>query len=1133
MFQGALLLPRDEEGTTPEAHSPFITPAPPSREIFRGNVVTGSPVSAQNYTKSGNLFVVNPSLTPRDSPTSRFQSNYQGDSRGFTKLGMETNVRAQGGEDQDRPISKNGPGYRGSSGVFPSFLTAPLQVGNQVAMAPPIKSMAMDGQRNVTLDVPTPAAAAQQKRSLFNWSKSPVKPTVRHLGISQPVMDAGNESVQPFARMPTIDLATAAANERERREGAAARSRLVASRPAPLPPAQEGLRRSISTKRKEMPSLPKAPMPTIPGSDASGRSVDLSNGNSTSASLSPGREEVRRRSPRNMNSFSGLTDENKSSTPPALQRKGTIGLPSNPRSNRITMAREPGLAKEQTVMFINDIVYDDPGMVNNIISAAPNMYAAAKRPKTAEPKLSSDIYKPSPTYSIMHRPRPIRRDSETERAIFPSEPSPRQHNRSKSGSSLIGRRSLFMPAPGSPTQLPPLPHPPPPPPTSASKLKRLLPNDTKSMTFDEKIELLFPAPPGAPSIHNRRSSVPSLPRLPSVFMSDTPHAQSPNEEDQQSRRQSKRTTIASFGIPEVPKPEPSRTAERQTYRFSANTYRNIADEVGETWIPGITPAEIDLRNSVQEKPKPEPAYNTRQKSTWTETTASVSSFNDDATTYWGSLHSEFQPVDLSKARQTAKATLIQRRESRPQRDSSRALPPLPPLPQTEFNDGEEIMTVMLDDGEGNLPILSESGDNRRSVSLGTDQALPGNKVSSPRTARGWHRRIGDELPTFSERKVQTRSRKMPPPTPLLLNKNGRKATVVVRNTEPSPIDSPERAIQEIQAQLKRFEEPNRGSVGSIIRHLPSSSSVGATETPDDHRFKLLENLEREMGLQENQWQKMQNNIDRDSMSTVMSTAMSPAAPSPHKTEISRESSQRSSRTPSRVLSRRARIRSSMTRSKGEDSTSTTSTSSSDNSRASIWQQRLAEAQEEYLEKAPVLLRKRSLNFLSVSKSHQLGSPTPPDSGESGTELETDSESESGFEILKKQAPPQTVRKDLSLWKPSPGSPKMASGRLWNPPYVKPSTLDDSLEPPAKNIRPVQRAIANSLSISSSDLWSKPRSAEHSRPVVGLWGSKLVRPRSIVTRPLTQRPQRKSKRVTFLPDIGMYLLPILKLQLINH
>ncbi|TVY84663.1 hypothetical protein LSUE1_G001267 [Lachnellula suecica] len=1106
MFQGALLLPREEEGTTPEAQSPFMTPAPPSRELFNENVNNGSPISGHNYTKSGNLFVVNPSSTPRDSPTTRFQSNFQGDTRGFTKLEPEVTVRVFGGDEQSFPESKNGPGYRGSSGVFPSVFA--MQDGNPAAM-PQIKLAASDGLRSVPI-LPVPALSAQQKRSLFNWSKAPAKPTVRKLAISQPVLDTSNESIQPFARMPTIDLATAAANERERREGAAARSRLVANRPAPQPPsafgAQDGLRRSISTKRKEMPKTPKVPMPAIPGSDASGRSVDAANGSSTSASLSPGREEVRRRSPRNTKAFNNLVDEKLAFVAPPLQRKGTIGLPSNPRSQRTTMAREAPVATEPTVMLVNNIVYDNPVMVSSIMSATPAMYASSKRPKTAGNL--SDNYRPSPTHSIIHRPRPIRRDSESERAIFPSAQSPR-HTRSKSAGSAVGR-SLLYSTPGSPTQLPPLP----PPPTSASKLKRLLPNNTKSMTFDEKIELLFPAPPGAPSIHNRRSSVPSLPKLPSVYMSDTPHVQSPAEEDQRSRRASKRTTISSFVMPDVNKlssllqAEPDKAIGRQTYRFSANTYRNIADEVGGTWIPGIPAAQADVRDAVKAPPVPEPAFDTRQKSTWTATTASISSFNDDATTYWGSVHSEVPAIDLSKARQIARLTLLQRGD-KPQEDKSRALPPLPP---TEFNDGEEIMTVMFDAGEAPLPIMSEPVDNRRSFFLDADQTLPGDKTPSLQTDKAWHRRIGDELPTFSERKAKTRSRKMPPPTPLLLNKNGRQATVVVRNTEPSPIDSPELAIQELQAQLKRFEEPSRGSVGSMIRHLPNSGTE--EESSNSHRLRLLDNLEKEMGQQENHWQQMQVNMDRDSVSVIMT----PVAPSPPTTDLSREASQKSSRSISRVMSRRARIRSSMTvRSKGEDSNSTTSTQSSDNSRASVWQQRLAEAQEEYLEKAPALLRKQSLNFLSVSKSHQLGSPTPPDSEDSGTDMETDAESE--FEAINRTIPALPEKKQiLSLWREPVSTPKMVSGRLWNPPYEKSDIVDGSSEPPAMNVRPAQRFIRRPLFISSSDLWSKPRSSEHSRPVVGLWGSKLVRPRSIVTRPVTQKPQRKSRRVTFLPDI---------------
>ena len=213
------------------------------------------------------------------------------------------------------------------------------------------------------------------------------------------------------------------------------------------------------------------------------------------------------------------------------------------------------------------------------------------------------------------------------------------------------------------------------------------------------------------------------------------------------------------------------------------------------------------------------------------------------------------------------------------------------------------------------------------------------------------------------------------------------------------------------------------------------------------------------------------------------------------------------------MSRRARIRSSMTvRSKGEDSSRTNSTASSDNSRASVWQQRLAEAQMAYVENAPVLLRKRSLNFLSVSKAQQqqLGSPTPPDSD---TEMEFESESEIGDVA-------NHVGQELaSLWQPAVPLSEAAAGSMWSVPSENILRAPASPEPPARNVRPTQRRHEYPLAISSFDLWAKPRSSTHSRPVVALWGSKPVRPRSIVTRRAIHRPQRKSRRVTFLPDIG--------------
>lgn len=1093
-----MLLPREEQRVTPEARSPFAAPMPPSREILRDNVASRSPLSGNNYTKNGHLFVVNPS-TPGDSPTPNFQANYHRDTRGFIKLSED---------GQDQSTTNHAPGYRGSSGVFPSIMAIPLIGGNQVTSSPQIRIEAMERTRDLSNAVFRPAAIPEQKQSLFNRSKPPPKASIRTLGISKPVMtDNEGSSPHPFIRIPTIDLATAAVNERERREGASAKSRLIANRPAPpIPslPAQEGLRRSISTRRKAMPNYAAEAMPTIQASITS--SLSVADGNSTSASLSPGREEVRRRSPRNANSFDVLIDE-KPISKPGLQRKPTIGLPSNPRSQRAAMTRQGDVDKEQTVMFMNNIVYDDPGMVKTIIRQAPEIYASVKRPKTSDDSFTSQTTELKSSDSIIHRPRPYRRDTEKDRALFPSEPS---HKRSKSGSSIITRKSILMSHPGSPTQLPPLP----PPPRSASELRRLLPNDTKSMTFDEKIQLLFPAPPSLNFLPNRRSSVPSLPRVPSVFMSETIPARSPTGEERKSSRTSKRTTIASFGMADAitrddsPKRDGSRAEERQTYRFSANKYMTLADEVGEAWITGIPSKDVDVRNSIHEETKPESVHDMRI-SILTEATSSEASSQDDATSYWGSVHSKAPPLDIAKARRNARSTFIQRLDYKFKGETSKAVPP---VLEPESEVGEEVMTIMLDTEETRSEI-SRSNGNRKSFLLDTDQALPGDKTPSPR----WHRRIGDQLPTFSERTANTpRARKMPPPTPLLLNTNGRQATVVVRASEPSPVESPERAIEEIQAQLKRFEEPNRGSVGSLLCRMPEATSGGAGDAIND-RLRLLENIEKEMGQQENQWQQMQSNLDRNSMSTIATPL--PEAPSPSVADLSLESS-RASQRQSRIDSRRARIRSSMTmRSKGEDSTCTTSTQSSDNSRASVWQQRLAEAQMEYLENAPALPQNRCMNFLSISKA-QLGSPTPPDSLDSqsdpDTEVEPDSDSENPQVSLKSENSKELV----SLWQLPLGWPKAAVGRMWNPPYESPKTHAISPEPPAKDVRPKPRLTQRNLPISSFRLWSKPLSSQ-SRPVVGLWGSKVMRPKSIVTRPTAQKPlRRKSRRVTFLPDIGI-------------
>ncbi|TAQ90321.1 hypothetical protein B7494_g1395 [Chlorociboria aeruginascens] len=1058
MFPGALLLPRAEDATTPEARSPFVAPSAVSRELFREVANNGSPIVGHGYSKSGTLFVVNPS-TYRDSSAT---VNLQGD-KGYTKFDVQSSTRASGEGEEDL-ASTNQPGYRGSSGIFPSIINSAL-LSNQGALAPPIRAF-LDPVQTVQAAPILPPV----KKSIFGRSKVPARINVKTFGISKPVLQDNSSPSQPFARMQTIDLETAAENERIRRVAAA--ERFHSSRPSPQRPSgttQEALQRSISVKRKEMPPNGVHQFSSIPGSDSSGLSVRV--GSSSSASLSPGIEEIRRRSPRNLNHLI----DSRAIQQPTIQRKPTIGLPSNPRSQRMPPSSN---AKEQTVMFINNIVYDNPNVVKTIINGVPPKQSITSS-GTPTKSYTTDLKSSS---SIIHRPRPYKKDTDKDRGLFPSEASPR-HKRTKSGSSMETRKSILRSNPGSPTNLPPLPHPP----TSSTRLARILPNDTKSMTFSEKIELLFPAPPTSGPSRHRRSSVPSLPRVPSVFMTNSSSIQSPTESNVDTDlRTSRRMTIASFGMEDSqalmsPKEHIQKSAEGETYRFSANTYRNIAEqEVKDSHVTETSPNRF---NSQHERK-----------------------------TYWEFLDSKPSPIIM--ARERVRSTSVQ------------GLKPNEILgtPPSRLIDGDNTQTsmpVMLDPEDVHHAPISSSGDNRQPILIDTHQLPPNDKKSPISELPQWHKRIGDELPTFSERKTP-RSRKMPPPTPLLLNAKGRQATVVVRVAEPSPLDSPGKAIKEIQAQLRRFEEPNRGSVNSILHHLPDASSSNIDRNSD--RFKLLENLEKEMGLQENHWQHMQDNYDRDSMAST---------PPVQETNLSAESSRRSSQAT--FVSRRVRVRSSMT----QDSTSTTSTQSSDNSRASIWQQRLAEAHNQYLENAPALLNKPGVNFLSIAKA-QLGSPTPPDSLDSGSDHETDSDSEVETQQILSTSP----KSHSSLWRPTLPSPKAAAGRLWNPPYKSSPSHVISHEPPTKTIRSTQRRSLRDLAISSSSLWSKPPAPANSHPAVALWGSRFVHPRSIITtpdneivkeqfepkvelkvafqntisRPVTQRPQRKSKRVTLLPDI---------------
>lgn len=250
----------------------------------------------------------------------------------------------------------------------------------------------------------------------------------------------------------------------------------------------------------------------------------------------------------------------------------------------------------------------------------------------------------------------------------------------------------------------------------------------------------------------------------------------------------------------------------------------------------------------------------------------------------------------------------------------------------------------------------------------------------------------------------------------------------------------------------------------------------------------------EMGQQESLWQTMQNNFEYESNSVITT----PQPPISSVGGLLQEPLQRN--------------RNSMRRS---GTSSISSSQSSSNTKASEWQQRLVEAQMEYLDNIPTLNRNRNLNFLSISQS-QIGSPTPPDSVDSETDIESDSELDLEISNSEGENDMAPYQKPL-LWQPDLISPKAAVSGLWSPSSTPPSH-SVSLEAPAKDMRPRKRFTQEVLPFVSSVLWSKP-SSPSKVTYGGLWRSRKARPTSISIRRVSERPQRKSKRIGYLPDIG--------------
>lgn len=465
------------------------------------------------------------------------------------------------------------------------------------------------------------------------------------------------------------------------------------------------------------------------------------------------------------------------------------------------------------------------------------------------------------------------------------------------------------------------------------------------------------------------------------------------------------------------------------------------------------------------------------------------------------------------------------------------------------NDGRETVVVMLD-------TASEGSHSARSTR---------NSNSDSVTPASWHRRVGDVCPTFSVRNAGRRSlRRVPPPTPLLLSKSTR--SVLVAETQPSPLESPQHALDEIQQQLKRLEL-------AVQDEGPDRRDEPGAEARDKQRRTLLENIEAEMGLQESHWLQIREGLaGRSPPSSRWTQAQTPAssdsnlptpAPSPNKSapaESEGESGSgrsgdvagagpwprprqnrpgdRKMESPRSPLDESAVLRR-LRHSGGAGGVSITS----DDASAGLGFVGGGGAQSRTEPGTPSTpstpsspaQNKRLLSARIRAVAHRLSSPTPPDSDESDAEAVENidfnligpanfvtspvqaSFAQAGLTRTLGGSPSayQPPHQPVSHWSIGSDATSVASQIIQSPGLAYETFASDtqleSLPDTSKFDSPTR--IINDYKDDGT-----PTSGSSERNIFSLSSSSAQPIESSPRRTLAQKPPRKSKRITLLPDI---------------
>lgn len=693
----------------------------------------------------------------------------------------------------------------------------------------------------------------------------PKKRSNGKLAISNPVIRESS-AIKILDRIPTVELAMAAKNDQERR--AASRAMTVDGVGRNQTPTLNPQRSSF--KRKEVASANNVP------AMSSERSLLSPEAATTATQISPSVDEFRRRSPRTTLNISEtlLSPPARSPRRPLNQalNRSDAGAPAIPPQSPL---RKNGSAS--SVLRGNSGIFIDPSTPPAI--PTPLRQENTTWPKSGSPEsplvprvepLPMPFPTPRPTTapsyespaaaaaraSILTRSGPgsVRRD------IRPSRQRPKSRN-ADDGQEPVPAKTPVQMRTANGIPLNPRAQP-------ANEFTNGTRERGKTLMFSHTLDFdrsgepvsrqifalaLANSSPSADSIVHRPRPIP---RKRSIYKAEFTIKLSPgvyrhrlsrsggSVELQRESMESEGDTISR--IPSFPEPPKSAGAV-----LALAKYRKTSDSASkEAETPGSIDDSNSARASIFADPAPSNVASIDPKTTLSESTefGSRASLEPDSA-YGYNVNIRRQSSPVLPAEEMQHVSMAN------------------PVPQLEQN---ALVSGPSSARSGTSTLLQHDGDNETGPLI--LDAEPESSSTGPNAQRdsflqqpGWHRRVGDECPTFSDRKnSESSSRRVLAPTPLVLGRS-RRTTRIAETPEP-PLESPQHALDIIQQQLKDLDEAD------------SESGV-----QDKQRRRLLENLEAEMGAQETHWQDIRRNLADRSPSSTRSSLLLPSGGDLHLT----------------------------------------------------------------------------------------------------------------------------------------------------------------------------------------------------------------------------------------------------------